>query len=73
MSLTFTNGKELELCPRCGYDEYVVSARIHGKANYYTKFNGDSGDNTNLHEGLIYQLSKTAYCGNCRKRLGKLI
>jgi len=66
------NGKSLETCPRCGYDEYEVSVRIHGRGRYAFKFAGGSGDNTQLHDDLFYTFSRTAFCVNCRLRLGVL-
>lgn len=68
--MKLANGKVLDQCPHCGFDEYCVSVRMSGCGAYFRKFDGGSGDNTNLHDSLKYKEGRTVYCGSCRKRLG---
>jgi hypothetical protein len=64
------NGKEMKECPDCGYDEYYVICRMSGIGECHSRFDGGEADNTHLHDPLTYTENKTAYCGDCRKRLG---
>ncbi|EMT0530669.1 hypothetical protein WMB34_004312 [Enterobacter kobei] len=57
-------------CPHCGYDEFYVRATVSGSTSVFYNFNGNYGDNTHMWDPVKMVEKKTAYCGNCQKRLG---
>lgn len=64
-------GEEVTKCPSCGYGEFSVKVRFSGTSVYNICFDDKSADNTNLHDGVIYNLGHKAICANCGKHLGQ--
>jgi len=62
--------KPITECPYCGYDEYYVITYISGKSATWYKYNGEHGDNSEMHETLKYKENKTMFCANCFKKVG---
>ena len=64
------------ICPHCNsQDVFFVKTQIYGSSETY--FNSDGsyamkGKNSALHDSLDYKYGKILYCGNCRKRVGKV-
>jgi hypothetical protein len=59
-------------CPHCGNsEEFFVHLSMRGTTEYNRRFDGDSGDNTEMHDALNYIEGKWCYCKKCRKRVGK--
>ena len=65
-------GEVIVECPECGYDEFSVSVRMSGRGEYIIRHDGDSGDNTELHNCLKYTMGKRVSCVNCHKKVGTL-
>lgn len=60
----------VEKCPYCGSEEFCINQRVSGYVEYHYRFDGDEGENGELHEPLNYtDTGKFAYCTDCRKRL----
>lgn len=60
----------LEKCPYCGSEEFYINQRARGDVEYHYRFDGDDGENGELHETLTYvNKGKFAYCTKCHKRL----
>lgn len=60
-------------CPYCGYDEYYVRATVSGTTSVFYRFDGSIGDNTHMWDYVQTREQKTAYCGNCQRKIGKII
>ena len=60
----------LSQCPHCGCKEYYVFCRMSGKAPYHYRYDGETADNTHLHDYLKYTEQKTMYCSDCQKKIG---
>ena len=57
-------------CPYCGGGEFYINQRARGNIEYHYRFDGNEGENGELHEPLNYtDIGKFAYCTDCRKRL----
>ena len=61
---------DIDKCPDCGSTTFGVSVRMSGKTESFYEFNGEVADNSHLHDCLNYKECKTAYCEQCKKRLG---
>ncbi|WP_320958995.1 hypothetical protein [Hungatella effluvii] len=60
----------VEKCPYCGSEEFYINERVSGRIEYHYRFDGDEGENGELHEPLNYtDTGKFAYCSCCRKRV----
>jgi hypothetical protein len=60
----------VEKCPYCGSEEFYINERVSGCIEYHYRFDGDEGENGELHEPLNYtDTGKFAYCSCCRKRV----
>lgn len=60
----------IEKCPYCGGEEFCIIQRVSGTVEYHYRFDGEEGENGELHEPLNYtDIRKFAYCPSCRKRL----
>jgi hypothetical protein len=63
----------MDKCPHCGSDEYYVKQSFHGTCNYYTRFDGEESDNSEMHSNTVYKYtSKYAWCSKCHKKLFEL-
>lgn len=61
-------------CPHCGYDEFYTMERVSGVVNIYRTFDGKLSDNAEMYDHTNLKLiRKYAYCGECHKRLFKVI
>ena len=59
-------------CPHCGSEEFYIKQYAHGNIEYHYRFDGEEGENGELHEPLSYtDTGKFAYCSECHKRLFK--
>lgn len=64
------------ICPHCDSEDiFFIKTQIYGSVE--TFFNADGsyamdGANTALHDDLDYKYGKILYCGDCRKRVGKV-
>lgn len=60
----------IKKCPYCGSEEFYINQRVSGKVKYHYRFNGEEGENGELHEPLLYtDIGKFAYCTECGKRV----
>ena len=65
--------KHIKECPFCGHDTYFIKQRYSGYCEYQIRyddketFNGEMFD-----EAEFKEVSKYAWCSNCRKRLFKI-
>ncbi len=60
----------LEKCPHCGDTfGFYRKGTVSGQYVYHYDFQGESSDNTHLHDGLRYHEHKSCYCSNCHKKL----
>lgn len=60
----------VEKCPYCGNEEFYINQQASGNVQYHFRFDGEEGENGELHEPLRYtDIGKFAYCTECRKRL----
>lgn len=60
-------------CPHCGSNEgFYIKQQIYGKAHFRVKFDGNEGENGDLHDYLTYKDSKFTYCTSCNKKLFNL-
>ena len=64
-------GKIVTVCPYCGYDEFEVELIYSGRGGFLYRFDGAETDNGQMHEGINYRELKTAYCGQCKKKIGR--
>ncbi|WP_025154741.1 hypothetical protein [Morganella morganii] len=60
----------IQQCPYCGYEEFYVRATVSGSISVFYRFDGEDGDNTHMWDYVKTKEKKTAYCGNCQKRIG---
>ncbi|MFQ7583792.1 MAG: hypothetical protein ACLRMW_06390 [[Clostridium] symbiosum] len=59
-----------EKCPYCGSEEFYINQYVSGYVEYHYRFDGDNGENGELHEPLKYaDKGKFAYCAECRKKI----
>ncbi|EAT0477620.1 hypothetical protein AB4F40_004461 [Salmonella enterica] len=63
---------DVQKCPHCGYDEFYVRATVSGTTSIFYRFDGQDGDNTHMWDYVTTTEKKTAFCGNCQKRLGTI-
>ncbi len=62
---------DLTECPHCGSDYgYHVICTMKGKGACQYNFDHSEGDNTELHDSLMYFEQKTMYCSECLKKIG---
>ena len=66
-------------CPYCGYHEYYVEIYMSGYGIYNRRFDGKEVDendnvidNSDMYNSLKSKEFKTAYCGNCHKKIGNI-
>lgn len=60
----------IEKCPYCGSREFYIKQQVSGTVEYRYRFDGEEGENGELHEPLSYtDIGKFAYCTECRKKL----
>lgn len=73
LKIVYPLGKPpIEECPYCGSKEFYINQRVGGCIEYHYRFDGDEGENGQLHESLTYtDIGKFAYCSCCRKRVFK--
>lgn len=70
MQAVFKGKTKITECPDCGSDEFCVITKFSGQGEYNYRFDGEPGDNTELHNGVRYKDQKTAYCSSCKIKLG---
>ncbi len=60
-------------CPYCKSEVFYAKEYVKGEVCYFSRFDGQEGDNTQLYDGLTHKLkSKYAWCADCHKRLFKI-
>lgn len=63
----------LTQCPHCGSTVgYYTKAQVSGTVIYRHNFDGSSGENGEMYDGLRHKGGKVAYCQDCDKRLFKI-
>lgn len=72
--MTISNiSKNIKECPFCGHDTYFIKQRYSGYCEYQIRYDNEETDNGELLYGAEFKnVSKYAWCSNCRRRLFKI-
>lgn len=60
----------LSACPYCGCEQFYVRATVYGTTSVFYRFDGEPGDNTHMWDYVQTREQKTAFCGECQRKLG---
>ena len=63
----------MKRCPEHPGAGYFTKGRASGPVRYFYNNDGTDGDNTLLHDQLVYKEGSVAFCEDCGRRLGQVV